>query len=94
MIIPLICTQCNGTLEASKDRLFVADDCVIVLDGGLIECPYCGTQFLPGQEVKRGFESAFNQTGQIVGKQININGGVVGAIGDGLHVGPISFQNK
>jgi len=84
-MVPLICTQCGGQLEAEEDKVFVAGDTVIVLSSGKLHCPHCGTDFEPGSQMSKAPDgasfSAFDQRGQSVGRQINIvgDGNVIGS---------------
>ena len=105
-MIALICMQCNGRLEITDDsKVFVSDGIAIVRARQSIKCPYCGTEYLPGDEMKSGGGDtivvgnanvvgsnnvvAFQQDGQNVKYQINLTAGRVDGVSAGVQIGVI-----
>lgn len=110
-MIALICKQCGGKLEVTDEsKVFVSDGIAIVRARQSIKCPYCGTEHLPGDEMKSSGDIiivgdgnvvgsnnvvAFQQDGQNVKYQINLTAGsLIGAIGDGAQINGIHFGRK
>lgn len=52
MLIPLVCTKCGGKLEVEKSQVFESGDTVVVLSAQTLNCPHCGTKYLPGEKIK------------------------------------------
>ena len=53
MLIPLVCTQCGGKLEAEKTQVIESGNMFIVLSGQTLKCPHCETKFVSGDKIKR-----------------------------------------
>jgi len=67
-MIALICTQCRGKLEVEKDEsVFISDGVAILRAGTKIKCPYCGTEFLPGDEMQATGNTVIIGNGNVVG---------------------------
>jgi hypothetical protein len=105
-MIALICTQCHGKLEITDDsKAFVSDGIAIVRARQSIKCPYCGTEYLPGDEMQAGGGDtvivgdgnvvggnnvvAFQQDGQKVNCQINMTADRVDGVLVGAQIGAI-----
>ena len=66
MLIPLVCTQCGGKLEAEAPQIFESGDTYIVSSDQTLKCPHCETKYMSGEKIKR-FVEKFT---------ISINGGI------------------
>ncbi len=55
--VPLICSQCGGKLSVERGRVSSAARGASVRPGERIVCPYCGTEFLPGDQIGQARET-------------------------------------
>ena len=85
----LKCPNCGGKLTAEDNQVWESDGVVMVRSGKKLSCASCGSDFERGDEldviggnttVVTGNNNvvvnntAFNQSGQKVGRQVNIGG--------------------
>ena len=67
--VPLICSQCGGRLSVERRRISSSAHTASVLSGQRIVCPYCRTEFLPGDQIGQVRESiSIVGNGVVVGK--------------------------
>lgn len=66
MLIPLICTQCGGTLDVEKSQVFESGDFVIVSSDQTFKCPNCGMKYLPGEKINHASEKPVSSHGPII----------------------------
>ena len=82
--VPLICSQCGGKLSVERGRISSSAHTASVLPGQKIVCPYCRTEFLPGDQIGQVRESI-----SIVGNGVVIGEGSSSTVtiltGDGRH---------
>lgn len=55
--VPLICSQCGGKLSVERGRVSSSARTASVRPGEKIVCPYCGTEFLPGDQIGQSRET-------------------------------------
>ena len=77
-LINLQCVGCGASLEVKPSAVIEDGAAFIVRRGQVIRCPYCGREYVVGEElapivVAEQF-TAFDQRGQTVGAQVNITG--------------------
>ena len=78
MLIPLVCTQCGGKLEADQAQVFESGNTFIVSSDQMLTCPHCETKYVSGEKIKRFVERiTISINGDMTGGNIIIGNGII-----------------
>jgi len=75
-LINLQCAGCGALLKVKPSAVIGDGETFVVRRGQVIHCPYCGREYVVGEELSMVpmVATAFDQRGQTVGAQVNIAG--------------------
>ena len=79
MLIPLICTQCGGTLDVENSQVFESGGFMIVSSDQTFKCPNCGMKYLPGEKINHASEEPVSSSGPIfIGGRVTNSAIIIG----------------
>ena len=94
MLIPLVCTQCGGTLDVENSQVFESGDFVVVSSDQTFKCPNCGMKYLPGEKINHASEEPVSSSGPIfIGGHVTNSTIVIGK-GVVFNQAPASEENE
>jgi uncharacterized Zn finger protein len=76
-IIEIKCTSCGAPMRVTADEVKRNGEVAAVREGQVLRCDYCGTEHAAGYKtnvVRVHRQTAFDQRGQTVGRQVNVTG--------------------
>ncbi len=79
MLIPLVCTQCGGTLDVENSQVFESGDFMIVSSDQTFKCPNCGMKYLPGEKINHASEEPVSSSGPVfIGGRVTNSAIIIG----------------